>query len=107
MFKLFGLILLGALAFVLEPVAASEFAGWGLRPDLPLSVLVAGIIVCPGPAAVIAGGAIGLLCDCLAGSRVGPLMAAFALLAAIGSLTSIRPLSLARVLIFSFGFMGT
>jgi len=104
MIKLVLLASLTALAFLLEPIVGSEFAGSTFRPDILLIPFLVAILAWPGPSAVVWGGVIGLICDCLTGPHLGPQMAAFAFLAAIGSLVPARPLSTMGLLCFSFGY---
>jgi rod shape-determining protein MreD len=98
------LALLTAFAFLLEPIVGSELAGSTFRPDILLIPFLVAILAWPGPSAVVWGGVIGLVCDCLTGPYLGPQMAAFALLAAIGSQVPARPLSTTGILFFSFGY---
>jgi rod shape-determining protein MreD len=93
--------LLAVLAFLLEPVVSSLLGGATLRPDILLLPVVAAVIACPGSWAVILGGLIGLVCDCLAGATVGPQMAAFSLIASVASLMT-RPRSVVGVFVLSF-----
>jgi rod shape-determining protein MreD len=104
MIKLVLLALLTALAFLLEPIVGSEIGSSTFRPDIPLIPVLVAILAWPGPSAVVWGGVIGLVCDCLTGPYLGPQMAAFALLAAIGSLVPARPLSTTGLLFFSLGY---
>jgi rod shape-determining protein MreD len=104
MIRLVLLALLTALAFLLEPIVGSEIGSSTFRPDILLIPFLVAILAWPGPSAVVWGGVIGLVCDCLTGPHLGPQMAAFALLAAIGSLVPARPLSTMGLFVFSFGY---
>lgn len=103
MMKVIVLSLLTALAFLLEPIVGSQIASATIRPDVLLVPLIVAVVVCPGPSAVLWGGLIGLICDCLTGPSLGPQMAAFALIAAIGSLASPRSKSVVEIFLLSFG----
>jgi rod shape-determining protein MreD len=103
MTKLVLLSLLTALAFLVEPILGSEIASETIRPDVLLIPFIVAIVAYPGPWAVVCGGLIGLLCDCLTGHNLGPQMAAFSLMAVIGSLVAPRPRSAIGVFLFSFG----
>jgi rod shape-determining protein MreD len=101
MIRLVLLALLTALAFLLEPIVGSQIGSSPFRPDILLIPFLVALLACPGPSAVVCGGIIGLVCDCLTGPCLGPQMAAFALLAAVGSLVPARPLSTLGLLCFS------
>ena len=102
------LAIISILAFLVAPIVEREMPESALRPDVLLVPIVAGVAWCPGPAAVVCSGAIGLGCDCLADSRPGPRLAAFALLAAVGSLAlPKRPRSLAAIFVFCFALALT
>jgi len=105
--KVFAVLLLGVFAFAIEPIVGSQITNDALRPNVILGPLVVGILAWPGPFAVIWAGIVGLVCDCLAGTSVGPQMAAFALLAAVGTfiLPKDRPLSAFEIVLFFFGFL--
>jgi len=100
--KLVLLSLLTALAFLVEPILGSEIASETIRPDVLLIPLIVAVVTCPGPWAVVCGGLIGLVCDCLTGHSLGPQLAAFSLMAAMGSLLAPRPRSASGVFLFSF-----
>jgi rod shape-determining protein MreD len=104
MIRLVLLALLTALAFLLEPIVGSEIASSTFRPNILLIPFLVAILACPGPSAVVWGGVIGLVCDCLTGPCLGPQMAAFALLAALGSLVPAPPLSTMGLFFLSFGY---
>lgn len=98
MIRLVLFALLTALAFLLDPIVASELGGATFRPNVLLIPLLVAIFAWPGSVAVVCGACIGLICDCLAGHALGPQAAAFAILAAIGSLVPPRPLSTSGLL---------
>lgn len=95
--------LLTILAVLSEPLVNGEIVNPATRPDVLLVPVVVGVVVCPGPIAVVSGALIGLVCDCLTGPQLGPQMAAIALIAAIGSLISLRSKSIVDVFLLSFG----
>jgi rod shape-determining protein MreD len=101
--KLGWLSLLTVIALACEPIVSAEIGNPTFRPDVVLIPLVAAVVATPGSAAVFCAAVIGLICDCLTGPHLGPQMAAFALLAAIGSLISLRPKSIVDVFLLSFG----
>jgi rod shape-determining protein MreD len=101
--KLAWLSLLTVLAVACEPIVSAEIGNPTFRPDIVLIPLVAAVVATPGSAAVFCAAVIGLICDCLTGPHLGPQMAAFALVAAIGSLISLRPKSIVDVFLLSFG----
>ena len=92
---------LTVLVFMLEPVLGPLLGGASLRAEILCFPVVAAVLACPGPPAVILGALVGLVCDCLAGTTVGPQMAAFALIAAVASLTA-RPKSVVGLFVLSF-----
>jgi rod shape-determining protein MreD len=100
--KLGLLSLLTVVAVLCEPILGAQIGNPALRPDVVLIPIVAAIVASPGPAAVFAGALIGLICDCLTGPHLGPQMAAFALIAAVGSVISLRPKSIVDVFLLSF-----
>jgi rod shape-determining protein MreD len=102
MLKLGSLSLLTVFAVACEPILSAEIGNPMFRPDLVLIPIVAVVVTSPGPAAVFCAALIGLLCDCLTGPHLGPQMAAFGLVAAIGSLISLRPKSIVDVFLLSF-----
>ena len=105
----FGLFsLLTILAVLCEPLVSVQIGNPALRPDMLLVPVVAAVVAAPGPIAVLSGGLIGLICDCLTGPQPGPQTAALALIAAIGSLISLRSKSIVDVFLLSFGcvFLG-
>jgi cell shape-determining protein MreD len=89
------------LFFMLEPVIGPLLGGATTRAEVLCFPVVAAVIACPGSSAVVLGAFVGLVCDCLAGAAVGPQMAAFALIAAVASLTS-RPKSVVGIFVLSF-----
>jgi rod shape-determining protein MreD len=93
--------LLAVLAIMLEPVVGPLLGGATFRPDILLLPVVAAVIACPRSPAVVLGAIVGLVCDCLAGTTVGPQMAAFALIAAVASLVP-RPKSVVGIFVLSF-----
>jgi rod shape-determining protein MreD len=98
------LLLLTAVAVLLQPIAASELSNPALRPDVLLLPLIVAVLRWPGPLAVVWGGLIGLMVDCLAGQSLGPQMATFALFSAIGTVTvPQRRLSAIEIALFAFG----
>jgi len=98
----FALVLmLTVLVFLLEPVVGPLFGGATVRADVLCFPVVAAVIACPGSSAVVLGALVGLVCDCLAGATVGPQMGAFALIAAVASLTA-RPKSVVGIFVLSF-----
>lgn len=105
--KVLAVLLLSVFAFAIEPIVGSQISSDTLRPNVVLIPLVVGFLAWPGPVAVVWAGVVGLVCDCLAGTSVGPQMATFALLAAIGTLTlpKDRPLSAFEIVLFCFGFL--
>jgi rod shape-determining protein MreD len=103
MLRLIFLLLLTALAILIEPIVNSEISSPTIRPDVLLIPLIVAVITCPGPVAVIWGGVIGLVCDCLTGPCVGPQLGAFGLIAAIGSSSLRRSKSLAGVFTVATG----
>ena len=103
MMRLVFLSLLTAVAFLLEPIVSSEVASATIRPDVLLIPLVVAVVAWPGRSAVVWGGFIGLVCDCLTGPSLGPQMAAFSLVAAIVSLAAPRPKSMVGIFLLSFG----
>jgi rod shape-determining protein MreD len=107
--KQFGLfLLLTTLAVLCEPLVSAAIPNPALRPDVLLVPVVVAVVAAPGPIAVLCGGLVGLICDCLTGPQLGPQMAAFALIAAIGSLVSLRSKSIVDVFLLAFGcvFLG-
>jgi rod shape-determining protein MreD len=102
MMKLGLLSLLTVVAVLCEPILGAAIGNPALRPDVVLIPIVAAIVAAPGPAAVFAAALIGLICDCLTGPYLGPQMAAFGLIAAVGSVLSLRPKSIADVFLLSF-----
>jgi len=105
MIRLILLLLLTALALMSEPIVNSEISSPTIRPDVLLIPLIVATVSSPGPVAVLCGGLIGLICDCLTGSCLGPQMGAFALIAAIGGSISPRSKSIAGVFLLSTGCM--
>lgn len=99
--KFVFVVMLTVLTILLEPVIGSLFGGATLRADILALPVVAAVIACPGSPAVALAGLVGLVCDCLAGPRMGPQMAAFALIAAVASLAG-RPRSVVAVFVRSF-----
>jgi cell shape-determining protein MreD len=101
--KLAALLSLSACMFLVAPVIDREIGQATIRPNVLLVPIIVGVLYCPGPSAVVTSAAIGLGCDCLADSRLGPRMAVLALLAAMGTfLLPERPRSLMTVLSFAF-----
>jgi rod shape-determining protein MreD len=94
-------VMLTVLVFLLEPVIGPLFGGATLRAEVLCFPVVAAVIACPGSPAVVLAGLVGLVCDCLAGTAVGPQMAAFALIAAVASLLA-RPKSMVGIFVLSF-----
>ena len=75
----FGLFsLLTILAVLCEPLVSVQIGNPALRPDMLLVPVVAAVVAAPGPIAVLSGGLIGLICDCLTGPQPGPQTAALA-----------------------------
>ena len=101
--RLGWLSLLTILALSCEPIVSAEIATPTLRPDVVLIPIVAAVVATPGSAAVFCAAVIGLISDCLTGQHLGPQMAAFAIVAAVGSLMSLRPKSIVDVFLLSFG----
>jgi rod shape-determining protein MreD len=108
MTKFGSFLLLTILALLCEPIVSAEIANPALRPDVLLVPVVVAVVATPGPIAVFCGGLIGLVGDCQTGPQLGPQMAAFALIAAVGSLISLRSKSIVDVFLLSFGcvFLG-
>jgi cell shape-determining protein MreD len=101
--KIAGLLCLTACMLLVAPIIDREVGQTIIRPNVLLVPMIVGVLYCPGSSAVVTSAAIGLGCDCLADSRLGPRMAAFALLAAFGTfLLPQRPRSLLTVLMFAF-----
>jgi rod shape-determining protein MreD len=105
--KVFAVLLLSVFAFAIEPIVGSQITSDTLRPNVVLIPLVVGFLAWPGPFAVVWAGIVGLVCDCLAGTSVGPQMAAFALVAGVGTLMfpKDRPLSAFEIVLVCFGFL--
>jgi rod shape-determining protein MreD len=99
------LCLLTAFAVLVEPILSSEVGNPTARPDVLLLPAIVALLVRPGWLAVVWGGLIGLVCDCLTGPCLGPQLAAFAILAAIGSVLSPRSKSLIAIFSISFGYV--
>jgi rod shape-determining protein MreD len=83
--KLFLTATLTAAALLAQPIVDQSFRG-SFRPDLRLAPLAICISLCPGAPAVICGGLVGLILDCLAGPHLGARAACFCVLAALGSM---------------------
>jgi rod shape-determining protein MreD len=96
------LLLLTAAAVAIEPIVSAEVVHAAIRPDVLLIPLLVAVVAWPGSTTVVWGGLIGLVCDCLAGSSMGPRMAIFSLIAAIGSLAAPRLRSVTGVFLLTF-----
>ncbi|HXY35426.1 MAG TPA: hypothetical protein VEI07_14440 [Planctomycetaceae bacterium] len=84
--KLFFAVMLVLAALLLAPVMDQALGDFAFRPNLQLALLAVCVSLCPGPAAVIGCGLLGLILDCLAGPQLGARAAGFCLLAALGSI---------------------
>jgi rod shape-determining protein MreD len=74
-----------ATALLLQPVADQAFGDFAVRPNLYLAPLAIAVSLCPGAAAVVWCGILGLILDCLSGPQMGARSACLCLLAALGS----------------------
>ena len=102
MMKVVFLLLVTALAFGIEPIVGAEIPSETLRPAVLLLPLIVAVLLAPGAFAVVWGGLVGLCFDCLSGPTIGPRMAAFAIVAAAGTLLPLRRKTPARVAAISF-----
>jgi rod shape-determining protein MreD len=82
--KLFLPVMFTAAALLVQPIVDESFGG-SFRPDLRLAALAICVSLCPGAPAVICGGLVGLILDCLTGPHLGARAAAFSVLAGLGS----------------------
>ena len=104
--RVLSLGILTVFVLAMDPIFISALPGWSARPNVLLVPLAVAVMRWPGPLAVVWGGLIGLCCDCLSGPVLGPQMALFALLAAVGTFfIPQRPLTSIEILLFSFGFL--
>jgi len=94
-------VMLTVVVFLLEPILGPLLGGASFRAAGLCFPVVATVIACPGSPAVVLAGLVGLVCDCLTGGTLGPQMAAFALIAAVASLTA-RPKSVVGIFVLSF-----
>jgi cell shape-determining protein MreD len=77
---------LTAAAIALEPAFHGALAGSDWEPNLLLVPFALALLTGPGPSAVLWCAFVGFVADCLSGAALGPQTAAFAIVAAIGSL---------------------
>jgi cell shape-determining protein MreD len=84
--KLLPITALAGTALWLQPVVDQACGDVALRPDLCLAAFALAVSLCPGPAAVVWCGFLGLILDCVAGPQLGGRAACFCALAALASL---------------------
>jgi cell shape-determining protein MreD len=95
--RLFLIVMLTAGCLLVQPIADQVLGDFALRPNLCLAPVAIAISLCPGAAAVVWCGILGLILDCLAGPHLGARAVCFSLLAALGSVAlAPRPASWLR-----------
>ncbi len=77
---------LSSLAVLAAPIVDQACGDRSFRPDLTMAPLAICVSLCPGAPAVVCGGVLGLMLDCLAGPHLGGRTVCFCLLAAVASL---------------------